>query len=417
MFAIGAGAATGFQLSVKSPSALLLFGTLALGSLIFLRELPARARARLVLTYAFATAGAVVAVVLATGGLEPLLERLRIARQLPALTGYDPVALLRRYLALEIWTFVNAAVFATVFSVAFWWRRRRGASELDQTLATALFASSLALFVSVVPLHPTFLHWTLVYLACLLVVLPLALAVTTPRRASLAPLVVLFALPMIEIMGTNVPLTMRLPSHLLPLFVLLAVLVYEARERTQGVRFEHLLIAILVLVTSVEVVHHQWNEPYGLPRPLPEQTVPVVGRPGMRVDAATAAFLETVATSMAEAGFRPGDPIVAFDYMPGLVSHLGGVSFGSNLYMFDRPLLNCFEINRATHPARPYLILGRPMHVEQQACLHAFAFPDDFELIRTVSNPYEDVYTGFGRPDLSHVQLWKPKPTVADQRK
>ncbi len=409
LLAIGAGLQTGFQLSVKFPTAALLFGGLALAFAVFQRSLAVRERTRLIVVYALAAFAAVVAVVVLTGGLAPLLERLHVATQLPALSGYDPIALLRRWVALEIWTFLNAAVFAAAFAAALWLVRRRGSADLDRKLASALAVAAIVLFVSVVPLHPTFLHWTLVYLACLLVVLPLLLVALVWRRAALAPLLVLLAVPLIEMMGTNVPITMRLPSHILPLFVLLAVLVYDLRDRAGTVRFERRVVALLVVLTSIEFVHHQWNEPYGLPRPLSEQVAPVAGLPGIRVDVASAAFLESVASQMAGAEFERGDPIVAIDYMPGLVFFLGGVSRGSNLYMFDRPQLNCFEINRAGDTIRPYLILGGPMSAEQQACLRAFAFPNDFELIRTIHNPYEAVYATFDRPGLSHIQLWKPK--------
>jgi hypothetical protein len=111
---------------------------------------------------------------------------------------------------------------------------------------------------------------------------------------------------------------------------------------------------------------------------------------------------------MRDAGFRPGDPVLALDYMPGLVYYLGGTSPGFTLYVFDSPRLNCFNVNRF-YQAPPYLILGRPMSMEQAACLQAFSFPSDFRSIGTIQFPYARVYEDFGAEGFSHVRLYAPK--------
>jgi hypothetical protein len=419
-----AGLLAGIQLSIKFPSALLLAGAVSVVLALGLRALPPRERASLVALHGLAAAVGIAVVAAATGGAAEFAERLAIARQLPGITGYEPLALLERSFRLERWTYVNAAALAAVFGATAWRARRHGA-DLDSALARALAIGSVVLLLVVLPLHPTFLHWTLVYLACQLVFLPLALAALlvprwrqdpSARAGALEKTVLLgflIALPMIGMLGTNVPVTMRLPSHVLPLFTALAVAVGDLRARAGTVRFERGLAVGLVLLTSLVFAHHHWLAPYGLPRPLHEQVVELPRLPGIRADRASAAFLESVASALEHAGFRRGEGVLALDYMPGLVFYVGGVSPGSNLYMFDKPQLNCFWANRVPFGAPPWLILGGPMPVEQQSCLETISFPRDFGPPRAVLNPYERVYAGFGRPGFSHVLLFAPQPAAA----
>jgi len=112
---------------------------------------------------------------------------------------------------------------------------------------------------------------------------------------------------------------------------------------------------------------------------------------------------------MQRAGFRPGDPIVAFDYMPGLVHYLGGRSPGFTLHLPDQPALNCFNVNRADWPRTPFLILGRPMSREQRDCLEPFAFPEEFREVGMIAFPYREVYASFDIDGIAYVVLYAPK--------
>ena len=95
--------------------------------------------------------------------------------------------------------------------------------------------------------------------------------------------------------------------------------------------------------------------------------------------------------------------------MPGLVVYLGARSPVFPFYVFDRPLLNCFNLNRSERPLRPYLVLGRPMHESQQSCIDAFDFPEDFRLLARLPNPYAPVYARwFGGPGMEEVSLYAP---------
>ena len=85
---------------------------------------------------------------------------------------------------------------------------------------------------------------------------------------------------------------------------------------------------------------------------------------------------------MRAAGFEPGDPVIALDFMPGLVYAVGGRSPGFPFYVFDKPEQNCWAIERIDRPTSvPFLLLGQDMLVEQHACIHAFAFPEEFRFV------------------------------------
>jgi hypothetical protein len=405
--ALAAGFCNGLQLGVKFPTALALLvlaaPTLALAA--------PRERMRLVALYAGGFALAIALLVAAGSDTAQILAEIRVMPAVARSTGYEPLRLLVFYAKGEAVTAVHVALAAIAAgAVGFALRRRL---PRDASLALAAAAGALLISAGVRMLHPFFLHPTLVALSALLV-FAIALVAAADRRiaprswTSLAPLLLLAAVPAIEIAGTNVPLSERLPTHALPLFAALGVLSLDLRERA-GTRALHALLALALLgATSAVFVQHHVLAPYGLPRALVEQRHAVEGLPGVRVDAATQSFLESVGAAMREAGYRPGEPILALDFMPGLVFYLGGRSPGFNLFVFDNPRHNCLNVNRL-YRAPPWLILGRPMSREQAACLTAFSFPADFREVRAVRFPYESVYADFGAPDFSHVHLYAPR--------
>ena len=156
-------------------------------------------------------------------------------------------------------------------------------------------------------------------------------------------------------------------------------------------------------------VQHAVQKPYGLPAPIYRQVHPVRGLPELRVDLATKTFLENVRDRMAEAGFEPGDPVIALDFMPGLVYYLDARSPGFLYFLFDEAELNCWLIDRAGLQQTPFLILGLPMTHEQHDCIRSFDYPGAFREIATIRNPYEWAYPYFfGLPELPFVHLFAP---------
>jgi hypothetical protein len=419
------GALVGFQLFVKFPPALLLMASTALGVGLVLRR-PAREKLAVLAAHGAGVAAAIGFFAALNGGLEPLLERLRYAAEINRVTGYGVGRILRVYLDHDRPTWVNAFRFAVTFVVALAVARRALAGRrdaLDRSLAVALAAGLGVLVVGArATEHPT-VDFTLVVLFALLLVSSLVawvaawLRSTAPRAErveTLGPPLLLLALPFFEVVGTNVALTLKLPHHAAPIFLMLALLgcglatVPPRLPRACG-----LATAALLAVTSALFVRHHVLEPYGLPGPIALQTETVEGLPalaGLKVDPATADFLETLAAEMREAGFEPGDPILALDFMPTLVHALGGRSPAFPFYHFDNPALNCFAIDRMAAGTRPFLILGRGMSYEQDACIEAFDYPDDFVPVATLRNPWERAYPRFfGGPPLPWVHVFAPR--------
>ncbi len=411
LLAAGAGLLLGLQLWIKFPTAILWVGVLAGALGVGFRWLPGRERARLVGVFAASFAAGALLVVLGTGGIGPLLARLEIAAQIPALSGYRPLEILARYLRFDLGTALHVLLFAGGFAAVAGLASRFARLSLDVALCAGLGVASAITFVSAERSHPFFHHPSLMDLAALAVGLSLLLALRVlarERRAEVAvPLAILLVAPWLQIAGTNVTLTLRLPSHVLPLFVVLGVALLDLRARAGCVRLHALFAVLAVALTGWLFVHHRALEPYGLRSAMHEQTQGVESL-GVRVDLATRSFLRKVEQAFAEAGFRPGDPVLALDYMPGLVYFLGARSPGYNVYLFDTPRLNCFSLDHAGLERPPFLVLGRAMTDAQGECLDAFAFPADFELARSFVFPYEEVYRGFGGYGMSHVHIYVP---------
>jgi hypothetical protein len=421
-WALAAGFATGFQLFVKFPAFFLLWALLWLAIALLLQRLSRRERAEALLGHATGMGLALACFAWRNGGVVPLLAKAQLATRIAPVSGYAPADILILYLKGEALSVPNVAAallsFVAVRAAA---RRWMGASPdaaaaLGAGVAVALLGASAAV------LHPFFYHPTLQWLTCFLgfaLVLGVAAAWRRPqplRGADLALLLLPLALPVINLMGSNVPFTLRLPSHALPPFAVLGVLTLRARA-LHGARRLHATLALGgVVVTSALFVQHHVLSPYGLRAPLYEQREPVAGLDGLRVDVATRSFLEAAAGLMKAAGFRPGDPVLALDYTPGLVFYLGGRSPGWPFYMFDRPALNCFILERAALERVPWVVVSGPISPEQSACVRAFDLPGDLREIGTLRFPYEAVYEGFDAGSRTHVTFLAPRPGARVRR-
>ncbi len=419
--ALAAGVLTGLQLVTKFPPAALLVVLVVAVVGLALPWLPRWERVVLLGAYGSACALLVALVVASTGGAGAMAERLAVASRLPALTHYDPVAIVRRSLYLEQLTIRNLGVFWLAFAGAYAILRRE---TPERRLVLASVVGCIVLLAGVLRWQPNFLHPSLVYLACAVLGLATVLLVLARMRTGPPPhgatareriglLLVLLVLPFVEIAGTNVPVTLRLPTHVLPLFALLAVLLAERHPGSGGPLYRT-VAAVLAAVGALVFWQHHWQRPYGLRTPLHEQATPLRGIPGISVDLASARFLDSVADTLEAAGYRRGDPVIALDYMPGLVSYLGATSPRYNLYMFGLPEYNCFNLNQAAFREPPFVIVAREPSVEQRRCISSIDIPNSYELLRTLAFPYQDAYVSFGVHDFSHVQIYGPRPLPAE---
>jgi len=421
LLGLGIGLATGLQLGVKFTSGILLGAMAVATTLLLASGLPAAARLRLLAVQAAGVLAAVALYALASGGFAELAAGYALAPTFSELGGYDPLALLGRLVLGELLTALDLVLAAAVLVLVLRWRARSPGLPADGRIARALGVAALLLVPLAAIVRPFFVPPVLLYLSVLLLLLgALLVSLETGRlpstaipaigrgRRELAPLLLLAAAPLVAMAGTNVPPTMRLPTHALPWFVAVAVLSCDLRARRRLVRVQAVAAIVLALVTSALVFRHQLAAPYGLPRPIAGQRHAVEGL-DVRVDAPTRDFLEALSARMQAEGFRPGDPIFALDYMPGLVFYLGGVSPGWNFHRFDKPELNCFNIDRARYPGRPFLLLGRPIPEAQRRCLRSLDLEDGYRLAAQIAFPYRDVYESFDAPTFTHLYVYAPR--------
>lgn len=424
LFAAGAGLLLGLQLFVKFPAALLL-GALAGVSVLGALRVSAGERAGVFAALGAGVAAALGLFVASNGGVAPLLAKWQLAREVNEVTGYRISEILRVYVWHDFGSHVNLLRFALVFAAAFggcYALLRRRPEPVDRALALALATGGLVLLEGVWTLHARNVHPWLLALYCttlLLCVVYGALAwrrwkappgdAASARWQTLLPLWLLVALPFVAMSGTNVALTLRLPTHVAPLFLFLAVL--TPGLRASGLRwFTGAALATLFAVSGLVFYSHHLERPYGLPSPLRQQIHPVEGLPGLRVDAATQSFLEGVRRAARRGGYEPGDAVIALDFMPGLVHYLDGRSPGFPFFPFDGDDQACWAIERADETRLPFLILGQDMTIGLRDCIESFSFPDDFERLAVLANPYEfAIPYFFGGPPMPYVQVFGPR--------
>ena len=420
-WAAAGGFAVGFQLFVKFPTALLL-GALGLTGALALPGAAPRARVAVAGAFAAGAAAAIGLFVLANGGVAGLVAKWREAQELNRVAGYGVREILAVYWHHDLGSHVNALRLWTAAAISglVAWRWLRGRPDrLDLALCAALAVGTAVLALGSATFHAVNVHPSLVFLFCLVELLaPLAIGVaylgadsgsSLRSGARLLPLLILFALPLVAMVGTNVALTRKLPAHVAPMFVGFAVLLPALRARGLP-RFAATSLGLLAAATSVVFVVHQVFLPYGLPSPLYRQRYATSVLPGLRVDLATKMLVEDLDARLRAAGFARGDPIVALDFMPGLVWALGGRSPGFPFFHAENPALNCWALARSDDPRPPFLILGQDMLLAQRDCLRGAVFPDDFVSLGALGNPYEHaIQYFFGGPPMPYLRVFAPR--------
>lgn len=216
----------------------------------------------------------------------------------------------------------------------------------------------------------------------------------------------LLALPLLAATGTINDLRLNLLVDMAPWFGVLLLLVSQPRPA----RLPAWVPAILLLLPAGFAAQQTTNgvlwTPYSLAGTMAEQTEPlhaagVTGR--LQVDPRTLAFVTQLEKLLAEGGFRPGAPLLAFYDMPGLVYLCGGISPGAAWYFHDRDARNCHALDLTAQPLRKAcVLLSQPLGAELKACLHehGLAFPENYRLVGTVLSSY---------PDHRQVRVYAPR--------
>src|SRR3954447_14623890 len=118
-------------------------------------------------------------------------------------------------------------------------------------------------------------------------------------------------------LGTNVQYATQTPAAT-GLFACAAAVLLAAAPARVRVPALTALVAAVVLLAAVVVPTSRTQAPYRL-RPLREQVLPrsvVPGAPPLLVDAATAAWVDALRHDAAEAGWRPGTPLLDLTWHP-----------------------------------------------------------------------------------------------------
>lgn len=150
----------------------------------------------------------------------------------------------------------------------------------------------------------------------------------------------LLALPFCGAIGTSNPIQFGMRYTLAPWFGLFALLLglLSTAGRTRWPA--PVGLACLSASCAFYVVEGSLYAPYRLVTPLRQQThVTAVGVPptALRLDAELSTFITDLRRVAAESGFKPGDEVLAFYDMPGIVSALGGRSPGIAWYTIGHP--------------------------------------------------------------------------------
>lgn len=219
----------------------------------------------------------------------------------------------------------------------------------------------------------------------------------------------LFGLPFVTAAGTTHRIYINALLHLGPFFALIAVvgLAVARRQRSWWPWIGALVLTVGVALS--QFFHGGFLVPYRLPESLGRMQEAVeIGVPPtrLRVDAETARFTREMQELLARAGFEPGDDLLAFFDMPGVVFAMGGKSPGRPWYFpnygeqGERENLAALRIAGRERIARAIILQGNydPRVGEYLRTLE-ISFPEDYERIGETWQPYRNWM----------VTVWRPK--------
>jgi hypothetical protein len=169
-------------------------------------------------------------------------------------------------------------------------------------------------------------------------------------------------------------------------------------------------VAFLSVLCAAQIAAGVLRAPYRLNEGLAQQSQPTeIGFPRtiLRLDPPTSAFFRQLRTMAAANGLKPGDDILAFFDMPGVVFALGGRSPGTPWYTWGRPGSARMAADRLSTVPRERI--ARAFILESSdgstwlrgARPPGIRFPENYVLCGEVLVPY----AWFNQP----VRLWRPR--------
>jgi hypothetical protein len=229
------------------------------------------------------------------------------------------------------------------------------------------------------------------------------------RLAWALVVLMLFALPFCGSVGTSNPLQFGMRYVLAPWFALLALLLgrLSAPARTRWA--VPVGLAVLSAFSTVYVVRGPLEAPYRLLTGLAGQTEDTsIGRGAtLKLDPVLHAFITDVRKAADASGFRPGDDLLGFYNMPGIVFALGGRSPGLAWYMTGYPgsplvAARALALADRERVRRAYILQTKASTEWLQSLAPlGINFPDDYVLGGTFTIPYSWA--------KEEVKWWRPK--------
>lgn len=329
--------------------------------------------------------------------------------------GYGTDKLLLKYIfsiGNTLWVLVwpLGPVLVVVSGVALWWRQQVRTQMLALVAFAVLGGAGLGLIIIAVRHRWYYVAYmnqleilplliSLLLMGALAVVLgdgPLVFPTAASPRSEQRRVVAgwLAVLPLLAAAGTYNDLRINLLIDVAPWFGLLLVVFTWPRS----VRLPTWVVpAFLFLPAGLVVEQVVWGTmqtPYGLTTPITVQTEPLhaAGVQGLlRLDARTVEFMGQLEKLLARAGFRPGDPLLGFHGMPGLVYLCGGVSPGAPWYFKDVDVRTCHSLNITRLPLRQAcILLGDSLEPGLQRCMReqGLRFPEKYRLVGELQNAF-----------------------------
>lgn len=221
-------------------------------------------------------------------------------------------------------------------------------------------------------------------------------AAVTPRARLF---LLLLVLPAAGALGTNNPLTVAVSLGLAPWFAILWLVAEDSSASPSRV-WTHVVVAAAALIAVAEVNANQIVTPYRIPGGLGVQEIAFSPRipagKGLRVDADTKQFVESARELLDRSGFQPGDPVLAFYDLPGLVYLVGGRSPILPWFFANSDSLTCRALDLAQAElgrGRVFLFVRNGLTPEVAQCLRAAGVGDDITTLGTIhSRHYGDLY-------------------------
>lgn len=334
--------------------------------------------------------------------------------------GYGTADLFVKYLGsareiLRVLVWPLGPVLVLVPGLAWWWLRPRQSPRWLLLLAIALLGAA-GFWLAVQAVHR--LWYSTAYinglqsLAVLIFFLLLVAGVTAVEvlpadaadssrstNAKLAgqqlPVALWLALlPLLAAAGTYNDLRVNLVIDAAPWFGLALMLLALPRPNLLPVWVTPLLLLLPAGYAAEQTVWGTMRVPYCLTGPMTVQTQPLRAagvRGTLLLDPKSVAFIRQLEKTLAQGGFKPGDPLLAFYDMPGLVYLCGGVSPGATWYFGGIDARNCHALDITRQSlVRACILLNEPLGPKMQRCLreHGLRFPEGYRLVGEVPSAW-----------------------------